>query len=69
MVLEPIKVDTRNVADIARARVVESTAGFGFGAIIRGFLALAFVQALKHGHRKSIKNLRIYRRKRAKIFG
>ena len=69
MVLEPIKVDTKRVANVAKAQVVESTAGSGFGALIKGFLALAFVQALTHKHRKTVKGLRHYRKKRAKIFG
>ena len=69
MVLEPIKVDRDEMVNVARARVVESTAGFGFAAVAKGIFSLAFLQALAHGHRKAVKRIRIYRRRRAKIFG
>lgn len=69
MVLEPINVDTQEVTNIARANMIESTAGIGMGAIVKGIFALAFVRALMHRHRRAVKRLRIYRRKRAKIFG
>jgi hypothetical protein len=69
MVLEPIKVNKSGVVNVARARIVESTAGFGMAAIVKGIFALAFLQALAHGHRSAVKRIRIYRRKRARIFG
>lgn len=69
MVLETTKINGQEVANIARAHVVGTTAGFGIGGIVRAILASAIVQALMLRHKRAVKRLRRYRRARAKVFG